>query len=179
MKNSSQVFAQSFEKVASENDSYRDFSREELSARIGDNAVLLPRYACNGVSEFDPFSAPVRSNPEGNSLKILGYKTDEIITYKEGHFYDSEGVEINELENIYFKYVARAFKRFEKHEPSKKLLRLLEHSYFPLTIRIGGNSFIPTLEGGVAYEGIYRANAITYFSRGRMADDRLRLMILV
>jgi hypothetical protein len=167
------TFAQEYVKVQAENDSFRDFSREEFSLKLGESEALLPYYSCNDRDELDPFHAPIRINPEKNSFRIQAYKSEEYIIYQEGIFYSPEGKKLKNINDTFYNYVVKTLARFEKIPSTKKLLRHLEESYFPITLRFGGNSFAPTIEGGKTYQGIYRANAISYISRGRMPDDSL------
>ncbi len=170
---SASAFAQDYIKVQYENSSFRDWSMEEMSDRLGENKALLPHYACNDRDELNPFQEPLRKNAEKNSLRIQAYKSEDYIIYKQGHYFERDGSEVTEFSDVFYKYVVSALAEFEKLEPTKKLLRMLEESYFPLTIRFGNNSFIPTVEGGKSYQGIYMASSISYFSKLRMPDDSL------
>lgn len=167
------ALAQDYVKVQFENNSFRDWSREEFHQKLGVNQGLLPHYACNNRDELDPFSSPVRINPAKNSLRIQAYKSEEFVIYQQGNYFDKDGNKVKNLNDTFYKYVVPTLERFEKLDSTQKMLRHLEESYFPLTIRFGGNSFAPTLENGKAYQGIYMANAINYISKGRMPDDSL------
>ena len=168
-----QAVAQDYVKIQAENDSFRDFTREEFEHKIGENKVLLPSYACDGKNELDPFHLPLRSNPLKNSFRIQEYKTENYVIYQNGKYFDVNGEELTNLSDTFYKYAVKTLARFEEIPSTQKLLRLLEESHFPITLRFGGNSFAPTIEGGQSYQGIYRANAISYISRGRMPDDSI------
>ena len=73
-----QAVAQDYVKIQAENDSFRDFSREEFEHKFGENHILLPSYSCNQKDEFDPFHLPLRSSSQKNrfafrptSLKVI------------------------------------------------------------------------------------------------------------
>lgn len=166
------AFAQeNFKRIQYENDWFRDYSREEMSARFGETRALLPFYACDGKTEFDPFFMPSK-NPKKNSLKIQLYKEEGKLTYQNGLYFTADGEEITEQTNIFLKYVAPAMEKLEKVPELSKLLRHLEQSPYPLTIAFGGNSFNPkATEDGPSYKGIYRANAISILTHGRMTSE--------
>jgi hypothetical protein len=161
----------SYQLEGAENDSYRDFTLEEFTSRIGPNQWLMPYYACNGRDELDPFHLPVRNNPRKDSLRIRAYNSDEMITYREGLFYNQQGRPVKKFSDPMFQHAQRALERFEKMPATSRLLRLLETSYFPLTIRFGGDRFDPNVTHGEFTPGIYMAQAIMFFVRGRMPDD--------
>jgi hypothetical protein len=165
--------ARDYELLAFENDSFRDFSMDEFREKIGENQWLLPYYVCNGRDEYDPFHLPLRSNPERNSLRVRAHDSQEILIYREGEFFDQSGRRVRNFSDPMFRLVAEALRRFEGLASTSQLLRLLEASYFPITIRFGGNMFDPQIEHGKHSPGIYMAQAIMYFVRGRMADDSL------
>ena len=171
-----QAWSQDYVKVGGENEFYRDFTREEFETKLGENKALLPHYACNGINEFNPFYEPVRTNEKGDSLRIKAYQSEELIVYREGKYFDLSGNEITEITDKYYKHLVKALSQFEKLESTKKLLRLLEHSHFNLTITLGRNSFVPTVEGGDRNYGIYQANAIHYIERGRMPEQEERIV---
>jgi hypothetical protein len=164
------AFAHDYKIVRFEASDYRSFTLEELTAKIGDNASLLPMLKCNGKDEFDPFSPAHRINPLRNSLKIKAAKSDERLTYQLGHYFNSNGEEVTSFSDPFFILVSNALARFEKLEPTEKLLRQLEESYFPLTIALGNNSFNPQIEGGKFWSGMKMAQAISYFTTLRMSD---------
>ena len=171
----SQVYAHDskgeFKRVQYEHDKYRDYTREELEVKIGSDKALLPYYACNGRDEFDPFHKPLRTNPEGNSLKIKGYKSDELVTYKQGRYFDVKGKELKDLSHdTFYKYIVKAMSRLEKLDSASKLIRHLEESYFPLTIEFGGNRFMPYAHGK-PYQGIFIAGAISFFDTLRFTSE--------
>ncbi len=164
------AFAHDYKVVRFEASDYRDFSLEELTSKIGESASILPLYKCNGRDELDPFQVPHRINPLRNSLKIKAYKSTDVLTYQMGRYFDVDGKEVTTFSDPFFQFVTSALARFEKLESTAKLLRLLEESYFPLTIAFGNNSFNPQIEGGRFWSGMKMAQAITYFSTLRMSD---------
>lgn len=89
------------------------------------------------------------------------------------------GEELTNLDDTFYKYVVKTLARFESISSTQKLLRLLEESYFPLTLRFGGNSFAPTVEDGKAYQGIYRAMQFLIFLEEECQMIHFHLMILV
>lgn len=170
---SSTLYAHSgeYKRVQIEHDKFQDYTKEELSQRIGSDSALLPYYACNGRDELDPFLRPIRSNPKKDSLKIKAYKSERLITYKEGRFFEENGQEaINISQDTFYKYVIRALEKLEKLDSTSKLLRLLEESYYPLTIEFGGNRFVPYGDGK-PYKGIYIAGAISFFDTLRFTSE--------
>lgn len=147
---------------------YRSYSTAELSSHIGSSQELLSSYACNQSDEYDPFSAPLRYSFARSSLKVKVVESDllsgeEFLTYREGHFFDSEGNEVTTITDPFAKSVADAFERLETIEPAAKLLRHLEESYYPLTIRPGGNRFDPQTIDGKMWSGMRNAKAIVMF----------------
>ena len=163
------VFAQDYKVTRFEASDYRSFTFEEMSSFIGPNQHLLPLVKCNGRDELDPFQNPHRMNPLRNSLKIKIPKKTSILTYQLGHYFNEQGEEVTHFEDPFVKSVANALKRFENLEPTKKLLRSLEESHFPLVIAQGNNSFNPQIEGGKFWSGIKQAQAIAFFSTLRMS----------
>lgn len=160
-----------YQRVQIEHDKFRDFSREELTQRIGSDEALLPYYICNGKDEMDPFQKPLRSNPAGDSLKIKGYKSEELVTYKQGRYFDKNGKELKNLSHdTFYKYVVKAMAKLEKLESASKLIRFLEESYYPLTLEFGGNRFIP-YAGEKPYQGIYIAQAVSFFDTLRFTSE--------
>lgn len=164
------VFAQDYRITRFEASDYRSWTMEELSARIGDNASLLPLLKCNGRDELDPFQKPHRMNPLRNSLKIKAAKSDERFTYQLGRYFAANGEEVTSFSDPFLQLVSKALTRFEKLESTSKLLRLLEESHFPLTIALGNNSFNPQIEGGKFWSGMKMAQAIAFFTTLRMSD---------
>lgn len=164
------AFAQDYKIARFEASDYRSFTIEELTAKIGDNASLLPLIKCNGRDELDPFHKAHRINPLRNSLKIKASKSDVRLTYQLGHYFNEQGEEVMEFSDPFFQLVSKALGRFEKLESTSKLLRELEESHFPLTIALGNNSFNPQIEGGKFWSGMKMAQAISYFTTLRMSD---------
>jgi hypothetical protein len=156
-----------------ENDHYRSYTREELSQRMGGASELLSQYACNERDELDVFWPALRSNSMGHSLTIQLYKSEEKIIYREGVFYTLSGEIQTDLSNVFVSYVADALKKIEEIPEGRILLRELERSYFPLTIALGNNMFNPKDDAGRSYHGIYRANALSIFSQGRMTSEEV------
>jgi hypothetical protein len=66
------ALAQDYTLYQAKNDHYRDYTREELMARIGDSSSFLPA---------------VRQNEAENSLQIKFYKSDEKIFYRKGQYF--------------------------------------------------------------------------------------------
>src|SRR5690606_3242267 len=160
-----------YKRLQIEHDKFRDFTKEELAGRIGEDSGLLPYYACNGRDEMDPFQKPIRSNAQRDSLKIKAYKSDRLVTYKEGRYYEENGKEVKNIsQDTFYKYVVRALEKLEKLESTSKLLRLLEESYYPLTIEFGGNRFVPYADGK-PYKGIYIAGTISFFDTLRFTSE--------
>lgn len=164
------VYAEDYKIVRFEASDYRSFTLEELTAKIGENASLLPLLKCNGRDEYEPFQPAHRINPLRNSLKIKAAKSAELLTYQLGHYFNQNGEEITSFSDPFFQLVSTALARFEKLEATEKLLRQLEESHFPLTIALGNNSFNPQIEGGKFWSGMKMAQATAYFSTLRMSD---------
>ncbi len=158
---------------AFENDGFRDFSLEELLNRLGESRALLAAYVCNGKNENDILWAPLRENPQGNSLKIMAYKTDELATYKGGKLFDEKGKVIKNTDDPFFQYAQSALQILEKIPESARLLRHLEKSYFPLTVKYGTSRFAATEENGRLGFGYKMARAIPIYQVQRMDDDEL------
>lgn len=163
------ALSQDYKVIRYEASDYRSFTLDELATHLGANADLLPHLKCNGRDELDPFQKPHRINPLRNSLKVRIPKSDITYTYILGKFYDSDNREAH-ISDPFVQSVAKAFKRFEAIEPTQKLLRELEESYFPLTVSRGGNSFNPQIPGGKFWSGIKMAQAVPFLSTLRMSD---------
>ncbi len=164
------AFAEDYKIVRFEASDYLSFTLEELTAKIGDNASLLPLLKCNGRDEFEPFQPAHRINPLRNSLRIKAAKSDELLNYQLGHYFDASGNKVTSFSDPFFQFVSKALARFEKLTSTEKLLRQLEESHFPLTIALGNNSFNPQIEGGRFWSGMKMAQAAAYFSTLRMSD---------
>ncbi len=164
------LLAQDYKVTRFEASDYRTFTEEEMTAMIGDNAVLLPQLKCNGRDELDPFHKPLRMNPLRNSLQIKAAKSEERLTYQLGRYFDAAGNEVTTFEDPFFQFVSKALARFEELPSTQKMLRLLEESHFPLTIAFGNNSFNPQIPGGRFWSGIRMAQAIPYFTTMRMSS---------
>jgi hypothetical protein len=170
---SQSIFAQDYEIRRFEARDYRDFSMDELQLLLGGSASLIPLLSCNGVDEFNPFKAPLRTNPNGDSLKIRVPKTNTYYTYNRGSFFDDKGKKVGILtlsQDSFVLKVASTLSRFEKIEPTRRLLRFFEESYFPIVIDLGRNSFAPTVEGERMYSGIKMAQAVAFLGTKRMSD---------
>jgi hypothetical protein len=167
------AFAQDYVLYQAENEHYRDYTREELMARLGPVSEILPAYACNGVNEFDIFWAAPRQNEAGDSLKIALYQSDEKIVYKKGSYFKLNGEPATDLGNIFVDYVVEALKKIEDFPEGARLLRELERSHFPLTIVYGGNAFNPHDKLGRGYHGIFQSNALSIFNHGRMTSENV------
>jgi hypothetical protein len=156
-----------------ENDHFRDYTREQLMERMGENSALLPEYSCNGRDEFDPFWPAVRENTSADSFTISIYKTDELITYKKGQYFKPNGEMQRDLSNVFVAHAVAALEKIEAIPEGAFLLRQLEKSHFPVTLTFGGNSFSPVDDEGRSFYGIYRANALSIFSYGRMTSEKV------
>ena len=164
------IAAENFKRVQSENEYFKDYSREELSAKLGATRSLLPQYNCNGRDEFDLFWMPKKSDNH-KSLRVQLYKTNQILTYVQGKYFDNAGLEVTDLSDIFLKYLVPVLATLETIPETNKMLRLLEQAPYPLTIMFGGNSFTPKEENGLAYKGIYMSTAISIFDHGRMTSE--------
>jgi hypothetical protein len=165
---SSQMLAHDYKVVRFEASDYQTFSTEELLDLVGDSRGLLPNYVCNGRDEMDPFHPPLRMNPLRNSLRIKS-STNEIFTYILGDYFNEEGHKVTSFSDPFVQSVVAALARFEKVEPTYKMLRFLEESFFPITISVGRNSFNPHLEGEKNFSGIFMAQAVAFFTSLRMS----------
>lgn len=167
---STNTFSQNYTLFQYENEYYRDYSFEELSERLGEDAALLPFYRCNGENEYDLFTPAPRLNPFRNSLKIKGPEGDQFI-YQKGFLYLENGERYSKKVQGFLEDALQALKKIESIPEGAKLLRGLENSYFPLIIVKGGNNFIPKEENGISYRGIYMSNAISIFDQGRATSQ--------
>lgn len=152
-----------FERVQFENDSFRDFSWEELQNKIGDSQTLLPNFACDKDREFDPFEAPQRLNLKADSLKIKEDSTKKILTYLPDR--------TPRTNDRFALHAIKAIEQIQKTMTGRRLISYLQTSHFPITIELGGNMFAPTVEGGQRFRGIYMAQAVRFFEALRMPDD--------
>lgn len=169
---SGSCWAQDYTLYQAENDHYRDYSREELMARLGPVSELLPAYACNGMSELDPFWEAPRQNEARDSLKIALYKSEERLIYRQGQYFKPSGELATDLSDVFVAYTVEALKKIEAFPEGARLLRALEKSYFPLTIISGGNAFSPFALGR-PHIGIYQANVLSIFNHGRMTSENI------
>lgn len=167
------VLAQDYTLQQAENHHYRDYTREEMVSRFGENGKILPHYQCNGKDEFDPFWPAVRQNEKEDSLRIRLYKSEEMIVYRKGNYYKLNGKPERNLSDRFVKYVKDALEKIEAVPEGAALLRHLERSHFPLTITFGGNMFNPKEEKGPPYKGIYMANALAILDHGRMSSENI------
>lgn len=168
------IFAQDgYVLYQAENHHYRDYSREEMMARMGEASALLPYYTCNGKNEHDFFWAAPRQNEQGDSLKIKLHQSEEKIVYKAGKYFEEDGRPRRDLSNSFVSHVVDALKKIEAIPEGAALLRQLERSHFPLTIVLGNNTFNPHDFEGRSYRGVYRANALSTFSHGRMTSENV------
>ncbi len=165
--------AQDYTLYQAENDHYRDYTREQLMERMGEASALLPHYHCNGRDELDPFWPAVRQNEQEDSLKISLYKSEQKIIYIKGEYFKLNGEVQTDLSDVFVAQVVRALKKIEAMPEGQKLLRQLERSHFPLNIVHGGNGFNPRDDAGTSYRGIYRANALSIFTHGRMTSEAI------
>lgn len=164
-----EVSAQDYQITRFEASDYRSWTFTEMSSLLGENQYLLERLKCNGQDELDPFAEPLRKNPLANSLKIKVPKSEIYFTYQNGILLDEAGNNASSRDPFVTK-VFKALSRFEKIAPAARLLRMLEESYFPLTIARGNNSFNPQIEGGKFWSGIKMAQAIAFFTTLRMSS---------
>ena len=162
------IHAQDYQILRFESNDYRSFTFEEMSGLLGNNQHLLPLLKCNGRDEMDPFAPPHRMNPLRNSLKIKIPKVETYFTYQLGRVFDQNGLEVYP-KDPFVRKVLKALARFEEIKPAERLLRMLEESYFPLTITRGNNSFNPQIEGGKFWSGIKMAQAIAFLTTLRMS----------
>lgn len=163
----------SYQLISFENSSYRDFSLDELTASLNQDANLLPYYQCNEKNKFDIFFNAPRVNNLKNSLHIRLQNSQEVLIYQKGKFYNIQGErQYLNADDLFLANAAASLKKIEKTKNGAKLLRLLEESYFPITITLGQNSFSSNLPER-KYAGIYMSQAIMIFSLLRKADDNL------
>lgn len=167
------VMSQDYSLYRPENDHYRSYTRQELMDRMGPNSELLPFYQCNGRDEQDFLWPALRKNPRGDSLQIKIPKMEERFIYREGSFYQLNGEPQSELSFEFLHDVSLALQKIETMPEGRALLRELEHSFFPLTIALGGNMFNPKDDEGRSYRGIYRATSIGIFEQGRMTSEEV------
>jgi hypothetical protein len=165
----------SYQLIAFENSSYRDFSLLELKYSLKQDAQLLTHYQCDQQSLKDVFYKPPRNNPLKNSLRVRLLNSTKTLIYQKGKFFDEQGKRHKldlKKDDFFISHAAHNLKKIEKTKNGATLLRLLEESYYPITITLGGNSFsshIPEKKFG----GIYMSQAIMIISRLRKADDSL------
>jgi hypothetical protein len=171
---SSQAFAHTpYELIQFENDTFRDYSYEELASSLRETRPLLDAYRCNGRDEYDFFWAPLRSNPLKSSLRVKAKDSADIFIYQEGLFYDQAGNKVLSPKDPFVKSVKEALQKLEQVPMSAALLRHLEVSYYPLTIERGMNSFNVKEENGRDFFGLKMATALSIFVNGRTSDDIL------
>lgn len=164
---------QPYKLLAFENSHYRDYSLDELNDKIGSNTIHLSHFTCNENNIKNIFFNAPRTNPKRDSLKIQLYQSTEIATYKKGKFLNSKGKQTEAIRNnLLIQHAAIALKRLESTKEGAALLRMLEESYFPLTIAVGVNSFSPNANG-IKRGGLYMSEALVIFHRLRKADDSL------
>ena len=161
-----------FSRVQAENEHYKDYSRDEMTLKFRETKVLLPKYICNGVDEFNFYWMP-RSNPFANSLKVQLLNVDEKLTYQGGKYFLANGQEVLEQSNSFVLDLIPVMKKLELIPETNKLLRLLEQAPYNVTIKLGGNSFNPKEENGRSYIGIYMANAMAILDHGRMTSENV------
>jgi hypothetical protein len=154
-----------------ENEHFKDYSYQQLVERLGPNSSFLPYYKCDGESEHNLFWEAPRQNNSQDSLRVKLPSQDEKLVYKNGTFYNLQGRKARSINDEFFSALKSALKKIEAFPEGKQLLRQLERSYFPLTIVKGYNSFNPKEENGRPYHGIYMANALSFFSHGRMTSE--------
>lgn len=163
------ALAQDYKIIRFEASDYRSFTFQEMSGLLGDNQQLLPLLKCNGRDETDPFHPPHRINSLRNSLRIKVPKVETYYTYQLGRVFDESGAEVSP-KDPFVRKVLKALARFENIAPAARLLRMLEESYFSLTIVRGNNSFNPQIEGGKFWSGIKMAQAIAFLTTLRMSS---------
>jgi hypothetical protein len=163
---------ENFTRMQTENEHYKDYTREEMTSKFGSTKDLLPLYACNGRDELDLFWMP-RKNLKKNSLNIQLYKFDEILNYQNGKYFDQEGLEVLKHTNSFVLELIPVLKKLESIPETQKMLRMLEVAPYPVTIKLGNNSFNPKEVNGKNYHGIYMANAISILDHGRMTSENI------
>jgi hypothetical protein len=159
-----------FTRVLAESEYFKDFKREEMTAHFATTKDLLPKYACNGIDEFDSFWMP-RKKLDKNALKVQLYKEEGVLVYQEGKYFDLNGIEVTKLDNLFVRHFVHAMKKLESIPETQKMLRLLEQAPYPVTIQFGGNSFAPKEESIIGNGGIYMATAISILDNGRMTSE--------
>lgn len=164
------IHAADYTVVRFEASDYRTMTMEEMKNFLGPNAHIVSQLKCNDRDEHDPFAAPFRMNPLRNSLSIRIPKTTTTYNYQMGRLFDQNNVEVFDIADPFVANVFRALKRFETIPVTAKLVRLLEESYFPLTIVRGNNSFNPQISGGKFWSGIKMAQAVAFLITLRMSD---------
>jgi hypothetical protein len=112
-----------------------------------------------------------RQNSKKNALRVQLYQEEGILVYQSGKYFDLNGIEVNSLDNIFVLALIPVMKKLESTPQTQKMLRLLELAPYPVTIKLGGNSFNPKEENGKNYQGIYMANAISILDHGRMTSE--------
>lgn len=167
------ALAQDYTLYQAENQHFRDYTRKQLIERIGENSLILPLYFCNGRDELNSFWPAIRQNALRNSLEIKPSKSEEKIVYINGEYFNRNGEVQTDLSNVFVAQVVLALKKIEEIPEGQTLLRQLERSHFPITIAQGGNAFNPKDDAGTNYLGIYRANALSIFSHGRMTSEKV------
>ena len=142
------------------NDTFKNYSIADYKSLLGADAAYLPQFVCDGKTEYDIYEAPIRSNPKGDSLRInVGSKT---YVYQNGAIYNLKtGKKPWLILNSFVHQTLKALQKLETLPDGKKLVDLLEHSYYPLVIVQGENRFFTGTVDGHPGWGIYRANVIS------------------
>lgn len=159
--------------MQAENEHFKDYTYQQLAERLGEKAIYLPHYKCNGKNENNLFWEAPRQNNERDSLQVKIPSQEEKLVYKHGVFYNSKGRKFKKSEDEFFLALKSAMEKIESFKEGRKMLRQLERSHFPLTIVKGSNGFNPKEENGPSYRGIFMANALSIFSHGRMTSENV------
>ena len=164
-----QAFARDYELVSFEASDYRDWTRQEMEGRLGDNTRHLGAYLCQNQEDLDPFWQPPQMSRDDSNLRVRAQDAKEYI-YRQGVLTTLDGDPVHTSTDVFVNHALSSLDKLENLPTGAKLLRLLERAPQPVIIRLGNFSFNPTFPGGRFWSGIKNAQAIHFLRTLRMSD---------
>ena len=161
--------ASDYELVGFEASDYRDWTRPEMEARLGSEALHLKSYLCQNQEDLDPFWQPPHQSSSDTNLRLRAQDGVEYI-YKQGLLTTLSLEPVRESRDAFVTHALSSLDVLESLPSGEKLLRLLERAPRPIVIRLGNFSFNPTFPGGRFWSGIKNAQAINFLRTLRMSD---------
>lgn len=162
-----------YELMLFENDHFRNFTYEELKAKISINQDAIDLNKCNGNEKL-LLPDLVKSNPKKDSFKILNATTNKKITYIDGVLFNEAGqkVSLSSISDSYTKTVLGFIEKLRGFPEGARLISLMQQVLYPVILaKTGGPRFEFVGNTGKPNSGYDEATIMQHFAVLRKSDE--------